>query len=298
VSCAVFAFPECAEQAARLAGELGVECIPVSVHHFPDGESLVRAPAVADTVLLYRSLDRPNQKVFELLLAAAALRDRGAGRLILVIPYLAYMRQDTAFQTGEAVSQRVLGGLLSAHCDAVITVDPHLHRISSLAEVMPGIEAVSVSAAPALADALKGIRADLLVGPDGESRQWVAAVASAAGIPYILGEKRRRADREVELTIPQPDRAAGRHVVLVDDLISSGSTLLAAARLLEDAGAQSVSAIATHCLASHEDLKALRAEGISAIRSTQTVPGPTACIDISAVLAREIRRRGWCPANA
>ena len=295
MTCAVFAFPEGAEPAARLAGELAIDCRPVSLHRFPDGESLVRVADATDTALLYRSLDRPNDKIFELLLAATALRQGGTRRLILVVPYLAYMRQDRAFRPGEAVSQRVLGPILAAHCDALITLDPHLHRIGSLAEVMPGIESVSLSAAPALAAALQATGAELLVGPDEESRQWVETLAHSVGLPFLLGAKQRRADRAVELSIPGAERAAGRHVVLIDDLISSGITLTTAARLLLEAGARSVSALATHCLASEADLQALRESGVTSIRSTQTVAGPTACIDIAGVLAREIRGRGWCP---
>jgi ribose-phosphate pyrophosphokinase len=298
VTCAVFAFPECREEGAALAAALDIECHAVSLHSFPDGESRVRVTDVTETALLYRSLDRPNGKIFELLLAAAALRDGGARRVVLVVPYLAYMRQDRAFHPGEAVSQRVLGGLLAAHCDALITLDPHLHRVRSLAEVMPGIEAVGASAGPALAAALEESGADLLVGPDGESAQWVETIARLAGLPFLLGEKRRRGDRTVELAIPDAERAAGRHVVLIDDLISSGTTLGSAAHILRQAGARSLSALATHCLASEADLAALGAAGIASIRSTRSVAGPTACIAIASVLGQEIRDRGWCGARA
>lgn len=294
MSCAVIAFPECREPADRLAAVLGVDCRPVSVHRFPDGESLVRVPQAADTVLLYRSLDRPNEKIFELVLAASALREAGARHVILVVPYLAYMRQDCAFQPGEAVSQRVLGALLAAHCDALVTLDPHLHRIEALSEVMPGIETASLSAGPALCAALQDTDADILVGPDGESRQWVEAIAHRAGLPFLLGEKHRQSDRSVELTLPGLEGVAGRHVMLVDDLISSGTTLAAAARLVLGAGARTVSALVTHCLASQTDLQALARAGIVSVRSTRTVAGPTATIDISGVLAEGIRRHGWC----
>ena len=297
MTCAVFAFPECNEQAGRLAAELSVDCRPVSVQRFPDGESLVRVPNATDTALLYRSLDRPNEKIFELLLAASALRAGGCRRLILVVPYLAYMRQDRAFHPGEAVSQRLLGEIVAAHCDALITLDPHLHRIKSLSEIMPGIETASISAAAALSAALHGTGADLLVGPDHESRQWVEAIARSAGLPFLVGEKRRWSDRVVELAIPHSRTAGGRHVVLIDDLISTGTTLKAAARLLRDAGARSVSVMATHCMASEADLQALRDAGVASVRSTQTVTGPTATIEIASVLAEEIRRRGWCAAE-
>jgi ribose-phosphate pyrophosphokinase len=294
MTSAIFAFPECSEPAARLADALGIARLDFTLRRFPDGESLVRVAPPPRTALLYRSLDRPNEKIVELLLAASALRDAGAERLVLIVPYLAYMRQDAAFHEGEAVSQRVVGRLLAGACDALITIDPHLHRIASLAEVMPGIEAVSISAAPALSAALDTASNPLLVGPDDESRQWVEAVAGPAGLEFLLGEKRRNGDRDVELDIPHAGRAAGRHVVLVDDLISSGATLKAAARLLRAAGARSIGVLATHCLASEPDIAQLRADGISTIRATDTTTGRVADIPTAAVLAQEIRRRGWC----
>ena len=294
MTSAIFAFPECSEPAARLAGALGIAQLELALRRFPDGESLVRVARPPRTALLYRSLDRPNEKIVELLLAASALRDAGAERLVLIVPYLAYMRQDAAFHEGEAVSQRVIGRLLAAACDALITIDPHLHRIASLAEVMPGIEAVSISAAPALSAALDMAGNPLLVGPDDESRQWVEAVAGPAGLEFLLGEKRRNGDRDVELDIPHAGRAAGRDVVLVDDLISSGATLKAAVRLLRGAGARSIGVLATHCLASEPDIAQLRAEGISTIRATDTTAGSVAVIPTAGVLAQEIRRRGWC----
>lgn len=294
MTAAVFAFRECAAPAARLAQQLGIDCREVSVRRFPDGESLVRVARTADTALLYRSLDSPNEKILELVLAASALRDGGTRKLILVVPYLAYMRQDRAFRTGEAVSQRVIGKLLADHCDGLITIDPHLHRVHSLAAVMAGIQAVSISAAPALSAALDKADNPLLVGPDGESEQWVQALARQARLDYLLGRKSRRGDRDVELGIPDASRAKGRKVVLIDDLISSGATLKAAARLLREAGALSLEVMATHCLATPRDLAELRGEGIGSIRSTETVAGPTASIGIAGLLANAIRRQGWC----
>ena len=297
MTCAVFAFPECDEQAGSLAEELSVDCHPVLVHRVPDGESLVRVPEATETALLYRSLDQPNEKIFELLLAASALRAGGCRQLVLVVPYLAYMRQDRAFHPGEAVSQRLLGEIMAAHCDALITVDPHLHRIKSLRQIMPGVETASISAGPALSAALNGTDADLLVGPDRESRQWVEAIAQSVGLPFLVGEKQRQSDRSVEVAIPDLEVAVGRHVVLIDDLISSGTTLKAAARLLRDAGARFVSVMATHCLASEADLQGLRGAGVASVRSTDSVAGPTATIEIAGVLAEGIRRHGWCTAE-
>lgn len=289
MSAAVFAFPEWPEPAQALAAELGVPCHRVELHRFPDGESLVRVPEGCETALLYRSLDDPNSKLIELLLAASALRDSGARKVVLIAPYLAYMRQDMAFHPGEAVSQKVVGGLIADRFDGIVTIDPHLHRITHLGEAIPGIPALSLSAAPVLAAAIDPEERPVLVGPDSESRPWAEAVAAPGGLDVLLGEKQRHGDRDVEITIPGIEAVAGRAAILVDDVISSGMTLIAAARLLLDAGASRVEALATHCLASAEALAAMDAAGIARVRSSETVKGATACLPVATLIAGALR---------
>ncbi len=293
MGAAVFGFAEGEEEARRLADELAISCYRVGVHHFPDGESLVHVDPAPDTAILYCSLDHPNAKLVELLLATSALRENGARRVILVVPYLAYMRQDKAFEPGQSVSQRVIAKLLSGHFDALLTVDPHLHRIHSLNEIMPDIEAVSITAGPALSQAIDPDANPVLVGPDSESRQWVEAIAAPLGLDVLFGEKQRKGDRNVEIGIEGIEEVSGRPAILVDDVIASGATLALAARLLSEAGASRIEALATHCLASKMDLQRLREGGIGSIRSTDAVPGPTATIPLAAWLAAEIRQRGW-----
>lgn len=292
---AIFAFPECMTQGRELAALCDVPLLPVHVRRFPDGESLVRIEGKANTAFLYRSLDDPNAKLVELVLAASALRDSGASRVILIAPYLAYMRQDMAFHEGEAVSQKVVGRLLADHFDGIITVDPHLHRIASLAEVIKGIPAISVSAAPAIAAALaqSAHEAAVLVGPDSESRQWVQSIAEPLGLEFLVGEKVRKGDRKVNLVVTGIEIVEGRSAVLVDDMISSGTTLIECAALLHAAGARSVAAIVTHALSREEDLKRLAAAGIAPIRAADSTASSIATIPLAGVLADAIRNRDW-----
>jgi ribose-phosphate pyrophosphokinase len=278
-------------EAERLASALGISSHPVAVHQFPDGESLVRVTSGASLALLFCSLDQPDSKLVQVLLAASALREGGADRVVLVAPYLCYMRQDQAFAPGEAVSQRVIGNLISAHFDGLVTVDAHLHRTSTLNAVVPGIIAVNVSAAASLAQAIAGeVTPDtILAGPDEESRPWVEAVAAQLGLEVNIGKKVRRGDRAVEIEFSGITIAARRPVVLVDDLVSSGGTLIDCARQFFAAGATRVAAMATHCLASRSDLGAIAAAGIVSLRATDTVPGPVATISIAPAVAQAIR---------
>ena len=259
--------------AKRLGALVGAQVDRVDMRNFPDGESLVRVPRCAKTTMLYGSLDHPDEKLVRLLFAAAALRDLGAKRLVLVAPYLCYMRQDMAFHEGEAVSQRIIGRVLAERFDRVITVDPHLHRVAKLSAVFPGIEADTLTAAPLLAEALA--RDDgpppLLIGPDAESRQWVDEVARRQGLVTMLAEKIRLGDRDVRIDLPAADRIKGRRVVMVDDVISSGATMIALARILKRAGAASVEVMATHNLSTREAADALRGTGVVRMRFTDSI---------------------------
>ena len=165
------------ELATRLARELGRPLGVIARHRFPDGEVrlVLPKPLPSDIIVLRGLQHQPNDRLVELLIAAPAARGWGVKYLMLVVPYLAYMRQDMEFTPGEAVSQRHVAALLSAQFDRVVTVDPHLHRIASLDEVMPPGRGVALSAAALLGRFIAGqVPGAVLVGPDEESAQWVA----------------------------------------------------------------------------------------------------------------------------
>lgn len=287
-SAIIHAFPEAAAAAARLSGAAGIPFRDIAVHRFPDGESLIRVDSATETAIVYRSLDHPNEKLVELMLAASALRDAGASRLILVAPYMCYMRQDIAFYAGEAVSQKVIGELLDDLFDAIVTVDPHLHRTPDLAEVFPQAEAAAVSATSLLAAQLRADKVSgdtIVVGPDSESRQWVEAVAQPLGLDVLVGEKTRRGDRGVDIAMPAIANAKGRPAVIIDDVVSTGGTLIKCATLLKDAGAASVEVLAVHALWGPNEEAVLLAAGISRLRSTDSIPHSSNAIYLAPLLA-------------
>ena len=147
----VLAFDDEQTQAQAMAAALGVPMALVARHHFPDGECKLRLPPdLPAQLLLLRGLHQPHHKLVELLITVPAARALGARQVLLVSPYLAYMRQDMAFTPGEAVSQRHIAALLASQVDGLITIDPHLHRIQSLDEVMPGCRSQALTAAPLL----------------------------------------------------------------------------------------------------------------------------------------------------
>ena len=248
-------------------------------------------PASATTII-HASLDRPNDKLIALLFAAEALRRGGARRLVLVAPYLCYMRQDAAFHAGEAISQRVVGPLIAGCFDRVVTVDAHLHRTPDIATVFPGIQSDNLSAMPAISEALRktGIdSATVVIGPDAESLPWVSDLAGRLGLSHAVATKVRRGDRSVAIEFPEPARLAGRPALIVDDIVSSGGTIIACAKALTAAGATAIDAVVTHALFPGDICKAMHASGIRSIRSTHSVPHLTNAIALDGLFADALK---------
>lgn len=291
MSVVVHAFPDEAGPAARLAKALDAPLAFVDTHTFPDGEIITYVPTPAPTTIVYRSLDRPNPKLIELMLAQDAWWRAGAERLILVAPYLCYMRQDSVSRPGAPISQQAVGAFLARRFDRIITVDPHLHRTPDLDDVLPGIEATCVSASAALAGWIAAQQADVvLAGPDAESRQWVEPMALADGRPWLVMDKERAGDREVGVRLPDGTDVSGRPVVLIDDVCSTGETLIAAARALKSRGAGPVRAFVTHALFTDEAARRMRQAGIEDVASTDSVVHASNQTPLAGLLAAALRQ--------
>jgi ribose-phosphate pyrophosphokinase len=275
VSVAVHGLPSSSRDAAALAARLGVPFHGIAIHPFPDGEIRVTVGPAAATTIVYASLDHPNDKLIALMFAAEALRRSGARRLVLVAPYLCYMRQDTAFVEGEAISQKVVGPLLARCFDRVVTIDAHLHRTPDIASVFPGIRSDNLSAMPAISDALRSSGLDpatIVVGPDAESLPWVSDLAGRLGLLHTVATKIRRGDRSVAIEFQDHACIAGRPALIVDDIVSSGGTIITCARALDAAGATAVDVVVTHALFPEAAHREMISAGIRSIRSTRSVP--------------------------
>ena len=277
--------------AQRLAAELQLPYQEIQLHRFPDGEGKITVPVNIDKhVILCRSLDRPNNKLVELMQAVHALREHGARRVTLVAPYLCYMRQDNAFQPGEAVSQRIIGQFLADLFDDVVTVDPHLHRINALDEAIPESNAIALSAAGPLSDHIaKRWTKPLLLGPDSESEQWVSAMAERHYLDWGVAQKQRFGDRSVTITLPDLD-FKNRQVIMVDDMASTGQTLAQAAQLLTPLKPAGMAAVLTHALFVGDALDVLKAAGVEQIISSDSIIHPSNAVELAPLLAKQIRQ--------
>jgi ribose-phosphate pyrophosphokinase len=289
-------FSDYRECAIRIASALAVPYAEIAIHQFPDGESRVTLPTalsggLPERIAICRTLNNPNEKLVQLLIAAKTARALGAKHITLIAPYLCYMRQDIAFNPGEAVSQTIVGQWLADHFDAVITVDPHLHRVSALSDAIPLRGAVALSAAPLLGRFAHRQNPDaLLLGPDEESRQWVSVAASVANLRSSVCKKIRHSDHETTVQIADAEVALeGQHVILIDDIVSSGGTLISAARACLAAGAARVDAIVVHALFGDAVAHQFSDSGISTIWSTDSVVHPSNAISLALLIASGLK---------
>lgn len=276
-----------ANQVGRLRGwEMG----QWEMRRFPDGETYVRylCDVAGRDLAIVCTLADPDAKAIALYLAACVARELGARRIGLVVPYLAYMRQDRSFHPGEGVTAVHVARLLSGVCDWLVTVDPHLHRIHHLGEVYT-VPSRVVHAAPRIAAWIAAnVHLPLLVGPDEESGQWVSEVASLVGCPFTLLEKTRKGDRSVEVSVPLIEQWRERTPVLVDDIASTARTMMAAVARMHEAGLRDPWCIAVHPLFAGDAYAALCAAGVAGIVSSNTIAHPSNQIDMSEAIADAI----------
>jgi ribose-phosphate pyrophosphokinase len=276
--------------ATALSDALGWPVGEVQTRSFPDGESYVRVASAIDArpVVIVCTLAHPDEKLLRLIFAAATARELGAPSVGLVAPYLAYMRQDRRFNEGEAVTSGHVAKLLSEAFDWLLTVDPHLHRYDALSDIYT-IPTKVVHAAPMLSAWIKkNVDYPLIIGPDSESEQWVSAVASDAAAPYSVLDKVRHGDRDVTIRFKNVTAGKGRTPVLVDDIISSGRTMVEAVRLLKSDQWKDPVCLAVHGIFADDSDQLLTDAGAQVVTSN-TIPHPSNRIDVSGLLVKSLR---------
>jgi ribose-phosphate pyrophosphokinase len=287
-----FSLPGNEEACGRIAlfseGEVG----ETESRCFPDGESYVRVATDVsgrDAVVVC-TLNEPDAKVLPLLFLADALHDLGARRVGLVAPYLAYMRQDTRFRAGEAITSHSFANVLSEHVDWLMTVDPHLHRIKRLSDIY-GVPAVAVHASRDIGRWIAAnVPTPLIIGPDEESAQWVHDVAMAASAPSTVLTKARRGDMEVVESIPNLADHRACIPVLVDDIISTGRTMIAALDHLREQGAPPAWCVGVHAVFARDAQESLQRAGAAGVVTTTTIPHSSNRIDVALALGVHVRK--------
>lgn len=230
--------------ATNLANRLQQPLLHTTYKRFPDDEFYIRLhDNIAGQDVLIVQTAYPDQKIVELLLIQDAVHDAGAKKVTVVLPYFGYSRQDKKFEDGEAISARAIAQHISLHADCVITVDPHKEHILKFFTV----PAYSCSAVSAIAQYLKEKHIDFILAPDKGAKERARETAALINCEYDYLEKTRIDGSTVKVT-PKKLDARGRHVAIIDDIISTGSTMAHSIKELKKQGAASVSVACTHGL--------------------------------------------------
>ena len=282
----LFALPGNEELTAKLAKQLQAEKGEAIIRQFPDGETYVQiqSDVKGKRVLLVCTLHQPDNKLLPLYFLSKTAKDLGADCTCLIAPYLAYMRQDKRFHPGEGITSEYFGLLISQFAETLVTIDPHLHRRSSLSEVYQIPCQVEHAANHISAWIKNNIENPVLVGPDSESEQWVSQVAKNAGAPFIVLEKIRYGDKDVEVSVPDVENYKNYTPVLVDDIISTARTMIETVRHLKQAGMKAPVCIGVHAVFSGNAYQELKDTGTANIVTCNTIPHESNAIDISSLL--------------
>ena len=274
-----------------MAKKLGLETLRAEFKVFPDGESkfAVEENVSGKGVYIVQSTCPPvDQHMFQLLLASHSLSQEGA-RVTAVVPYLAYARQDKEFLPGEAVTLGTVGHLFrSAGVSRLATVDIHSAEGLSLFS----FPTYSVSAIPALVGYARenlGLRETVVISPDFGASKRTEAFAQLLGAKFAqLTKARDKRTGEVKVKETSLD-VRGKDVIILDDIISTGGTVKAAADEVLRNGAKRAFALCVHGLFVGDALDKMDKAGLKAVVSTNTVPGKFSKVDVSDALAAHLK---------
>lgn len=285
---------------ARKVSLLGssLDFIPVETRFFPDGELYVRVhgDVSGERVVLIQSMYRtPNAHLVEFIFLYRTLLDLGASSIISFIPYLPYARQDARFKPGEAISFEILLEVFeSMGIDRIRVFDLHLHRAGDLERLGRRIKVENLTTMYQIAEYLDEFfrlgENTIVVGPDEESYQWASKVAEKLGFEFFVLEKTRLGPEYVEINMATEEDVRGKLVILVDDIISTGSTIASSARLLWSKGARDIIVACAHPVLAGSALFKIYNAGIRHLVSTDTIPSPVSFISVAPAIFDVIRR--------
>ncbi|MBS7650469.1 MAG: ribose-phosphate diphosphokinase [Candidatus Bathyarchaeia archaeon] len=280
------------ELGIKIAEQLQVKAAGVESKIFPDGESYIRFIENLedrDLIIIQYCYPQQDKKLMELFFMLDTARDLGARRTVAVIPYLPYARQDKRFRPGEVVSNKSVGKLFEAvGTDILVTVD--VHSENSLKSFK--LQTVNLSAMPLLAEYLKTLKLTkpYVMAPDRGAVTHAQLVSSILNTDYAYFEKHRdRVTGEVVTDYKDID-IGGRDVIILDDIISTGSTIANVARVMRSKTDRKIVAACTHGLIIGEAEKTIRESGVTDIISTDTVPSKFSKVSVSTIISKALRK--------
>ncbi|GAB3695798.1 ribose-phosphate diphosphokinase [Halorubrum pallidum] len=276
--------------AAALAEETGRPLATPTYDRFPDGEGLAAVPDFdGESATVVATTDSDAAWV-ELLQLQDAVREAGATDVTTVVPYMGYARQDRSFGDGEPVSARAMARAISTGTDRVVLVNPHERDVADFYD-MP-VE--TVDAAAVLADPLPADLADpLFLAPDEGAIDIAETVRDAHGTGEVdYFEKRRDRDTgEVEVS-PSDAPVADRDVIVVDDIVATGSTMSESVSVVTDRGAAGVVAACVHPMLAANAVTKLRSAGVDRLVGSDTIERGCSVVSVATPLADALESAG------
>jgi ribose-phosphate pyrophosphokinase len=281
--------------AALIARQLSLNVSETEIKRFPDGEKYIRVRedvAGQDVAIIQSIHHDPDDLLFEYFLLCDTVRDLGAKRIVAVLPYFAYARQDSRFNPGEAVSFKTVTKLIEdVGTSELFSVDMHQHRVERASDLFK-IPTHNLTAAPLLVEYIKAtatLEKPVVIGPDEESEQWASSAARVIGVDHDVLQKKRLGAEKVEIaTRSLPIR--GRDVLLIDDIISTGGTIIEASRVLKSQGARRIFVACTHAILAHDALAKIYESGAETVVGTDTIPSPVSYVSVAPLIADELRK--------
>ena len=266
----------------RVAEELNVDFAEPEFTKFPDGELRVQIPSFEDEVAVLIQTTYPNDKIIELFLLQDALREMNVKKIITVIPYFGYSRQDKIFNPGEAISARVMAKHISLYSDNAIVIDIHAESILSWFTVPVS----HIHATVPISRWLEERGVNMVISPDKGGYTRARLVAEQLGAEFDYLQKTRLSGEEVIIR-PKHLNVEGKKVAIVDDIISTGGTIARAAEQLRAQGAEKIYAVCTHGLFINNAIEKLESS-VDEFAATDTIEGPYSKMTISKEISKAV----------
>jgi ribose-phosphate pyrophosphokinase len=268
---------------SALAAETGEPLAAVRYERFPDGERMasVETPDDAHRAVVVAATTTDAAHV-ELLQLQDAVREAGVDEVVTVLPYMGYGRQERAFAPGQPVSARAVARAISTGTDRVVLVDPHEASVTDFFDVpCEVVRAASRLAAP-LPD---GLTDPLFLSPDAGAVSLAQSVRDAYGCGEVdYFEKVRHSGTDVDIT-PSDAPIEGREVVVVDDIVATGTTMSESVALLDDRAAAAVYVTCVHPLLVRSARTKIERAGVAAVYATDTIERDVTAVSVAPTLA-------------
>ncbi|MBT3574188.1 MAG: ribose-phosphate pyrophosphokinase, partial [Nitrosopumilus sp.] len=257
---------------------------------FPDGESKITliGKISGKKSIVVQSIYPPVDTNLVQALSLITKAKENSSEVIAVIPYMGYARQDREFLPGEIVTMKVLGKLFKgAGASKIIVVDIH----SLIGFKHFSIKTKNVTAIPDLVKYFKklSLKNPLVISPDQGGKERAKEFAKEFNSNYIaLDKKRDKKTGKIKITTKNTDEVENRDLILVDDMISTGGSIIKATQFLKKQKCKKIYVACTHALLMNDAEKKIKKAGVTSIISTNTIPGKTSKVDISKIIAKAI----------